>query len=151
MATMRARIELSGASTHTGGGRSCERGKPFYSTNPAEIAYYRTCGDFNVTILSSDDDARKAKRAKKVTTPPPPEDDEPEGDDPEDDEEDPEDGEATASYTKSALMGQNKDSLSTIAFDDFGLELDGEKLTKAKMVAAIMKAQIEALQSADEA
>ena len=154
MATMRARIELRGALTHEGRGRKSVRGKPFYSTNASEIAYYRSCGEFIVTVLSTDEAVRpkpkKTKKGKKAKAPPPPEEDDDEDDEEDDEEDEDERGEVTDTLTKSALMAQNKTSLATLAFDMFKLELDVDALSKSKMVGAILKAQIEALESAGD-
>lgn len=151
---MRARIELVGCMSHSARGRTAQKGMPFYSTNAADIAYYQTVGEYRVSIL----DAPKAKPAPKPApkaapkpepkpeTPPPPP--------PEDDEEDPETDEASEEietdeddvpvYTKTDLEKMTKAALAELAAEDFDVELDADNLRKSQMVAAILKAQIEA-------
>ena len=48
----RAKVELMGALTHSGRGRSFERGKPQILTGASEIAYYKAQSEFSVTILA---------------------------------------------------------------------------------------------------
>ena len=152
MANVRARIELRGCLTHTYRGRTVERGQPFYTTNPADIAYFKAQSEFAVTILADKKPARKpAPKPPKKETPPPAttsQEDSEEGES----EEGGEDGSdeesedlSAASYTKSDLEKMNKADLAKLAEDDFKLKLDINNLSKPKMVAAILKTQIEAL------
>lgn len=147
MANLKARVELRGCLTHSARGRTCKRGQPFYTTNAADIAYYKAQGEYSVTMLAAPP-APKAKAAKPKPPPPPPPDD----DDDDDDEEDGEEGEEPegedeepASHTKSDLERMNKEALAELAETSFSLDLDPDKLSKPKMVAAILKAQIAAL------
>lgn len=141
----KARIQLKGAMSHTARGRRVEKGKPFYTTNAADIAYYKAQGGFLVTMLEED----KPKPAPKRKPAPPPEPEtEPEGGDEGDDEES--DDLTNGSYTKSDLMAIKKADLATLAKDDFDLDLDPDNLNKSQMVAAILKAQIDAFEDEDE-
>lgn len=156
MANMRARVELRGCLTHSARGRTVKRGEPFYTTNAADIRYYQAQADYAVTILEAPKRKGPAPRPKKPAAappPPPPEDeddeDEPESEADDEGEEESDDLEDT-SYTKSDLEKMNKASLAELAESDFGLELDPDKLSKPKMVAAILKAQIAALEDSEE-
>ena len=156
---MRARIELVGCLTHTAR-RPCVKGKPFYTTNASDIAYFQAQGVFSVTVLE-EDKPKKAKaakpKAKKAAPPPPePEPDEPEegdegdGDEGDGDDEDEGDDLTVPSYTKSDLEATKKADLQALAADEFDLSLDPDKMSKKEMVAAIIKAQIERLEAGDE-
>ena len=155
---IKARIQLRGCASHTGRGRKAERGKPFYTTNAADIAYYRAQGVYSVSVLESTEDkpvvkpsvkpsARRAP-APAPTPAPEPEPDEPDEGEDEGDDEGEDDGAVDGSYTKSDLMATKKADLAQLAQDDFDLDLDPDNMTKAQMVAAILKAQIDAF--ADE-
>lgn len=146
MANVRARIELRGSVSHQSKFRTCQRGKPWYSTNAAEIRYYKATGGFSVTMLAPE------PRPKPVAAPRPEPtgvvEDDGDGLDEEDDDEGEEDesGPADSTLTQAQLLAQNKTALAELALATFNLELDTDKLSKAKMIAAIMKAQIAALE-----
>jgi len=57
----RARVELRGSMSHTGGPRTFKKGQPQVLTNPDHIEYYRKVGGFSVTNLKDE----KAKPGKK--------------------------------------------------------------------------------------
>lgn len=166
MANTRAKVELMGSETHTGRGRTIERGKPVILTNPSDIRYYQSQGGFTVTVLedAAAKPAGKPAKGKPAKPAPPPveddsDDDSDSDDDAEDDsdddaddteadddseddgEDDSADGEASPIFKKAQLEALTKSALVELAKDNFGLELnvnDG----KGKLVAAILKEQI---------
>jgi len=144
MANMRARVELRGCLTHTARGRTVERGRPFYTTNPADIAYYKSCGEYAVTILESEPaKPAKAKPARPAAPPPPPDDEGGEGEDGGDEDEGESEDLTDAHYTKADLEKMTKPDLATLADEDFGLKLNPDNMNKPKMIGVILKAQID--------
>jgi hypothetical protein len=164
MANMRAKVELLGSETHTGRGRTIERGKPVILTNPSDIRYYQAQGGFSVTILedaSAKPAAKPVKGGKPAKPAPPPVEEDSDDDDSDDDDsdadddsddgegegsedgdsEDSEDGEASPVYKKAQLEALTKPALVELAKDSFGLELNAAD-SKGKLVAAILKEQI---------
>lgn len=164
MANMRAKVELLGSESHTGRGRTIERGKPLILTNPSDIRYYQAQGGFSVTMLDQPLPGGKGKpvpKPAKGKAAPPPEDDEEldeddseESDDSEDTEESSEDTEeseddseegeeqeATDVMSKADLEKLTKPALVELAKDNFGLELNVND-AKGKLVQTILKEQI---------
>jgi len=138
----RARVELRGCASHTGRGVRHEKGEPFYTTNAADIAYFKAQGVYSVSILEDDPPAKRRPA-------PAPEPD-PEPVDVEDEDEDEGNDLSDPSYTKSDLVAMKKKELAKLAADDFDVDLDPDKLKKSQMVAAIMKAQIDLLAAVDD-
>jgi len=63
MAFARARVELKGSLSHSGGPRFFKKGLPQILTIPSHIEYYQAVGGFSVTMLGN---------AKAKAAPPPP-------------------------------------------------------------------------------
>lgn len=102
----KARVELRGCMTHSGRGRTFRKGVPQIMTNPSDILYYQSQGDFSVVMLD-DDPAPKAEEPKpktKVKVPEPVDEDEPEGDEDEDEGGEPEGEDETKPSMESAVI-----------------------------------------------
>jgi hypothetical protein len=131
---IKARIVLKGCASHVCRGKRHKKDVPFYSTNAAEIAYYKNTGVFDVTIIPEEQDKPPIEEIQTINLQQDPFEDIVQNNNTTDVSE--------GVYTKTILSTRKKSELIAIANDEFGLNIEDDQIKK-QIISSILKAQID--------